>query len=239
MAIKLSKNLEGSSSVKFSNVVKLNSPSAQFPKGYSFPVGKLVKVEAFEYEKEVMGEKVSTVRLQFTYKEVGQNKKGSLIISEFAPDTTSDKYEVNLDRLNKRIMHIFEVTIGKDKFSNDIEAETFDDYFRAVADEFNKHVYIANDKKRKEYARYPLYIKILYGMGNNSNRQQLPMFPNFVERATNEKEAYVPCSLDVSNRDIISAPEATTPTMGMGAMGGAMNNSFSAGSEDDFPDELG
>jgi len=239
MAIKLNKNLEGSSSVKMTNIVRLDKPTKLFPKGYEFPIGKLVKVESVPYETEVMGVTQSSKRLTFTYREVGKDKKGSLVVSEFAPKE-DDKFEKNLDYLNRRIMHVFENTIGKGKMAEDIEAETFDEYFDKVAEEFNKHVYIENDKNRKEFARFPLYMKILYGTGNNSNRQQLPLFPNYIERAFNEKGEPIPCSLDINpSRDIISSVAAPVAGAMPGGLGtSAMIGGAGLGSEDDFPEDL-
>lgn len=239
MAIKLSKNLEGSSNVKMTNIVPLDKPTKLFPKGYSFPMGKLVKVESVPYETEVMGEKVSSKRLVFTYREVGQDKKGSIQVAEFAPKE-DDKFEKNLDYLNRRIMHVFENTIGKGKMAEDIEAETFDEYFDKVADEFNKHTYIDNDKTRKVYAKFPLYLKVLYGTGNNSNRQQLPLFPNFVEKAFNEKGEQLPCSLDINpSRDIIASTASAPSTAMPGGLGTSnMIGGGGLGSEDDFPDDI-
>lgn len=238
MAIKLKKDLEGSSSVKMSNIRKLDKPTNQFPKGYAYPMATLRKVEAVEYETEKMGVKTKATRLQFTYLEHGQDKKGSIVVSEFAPKE-DDKFELNLERLNRRIMHVFETTIGKGAFSNDIEAETFDEYFKKVAEEFNNHRYEVNDKKLRTYQKFPMYIKITYGTGNNANRQQLPLFPNYLERAYNEKNVIVPCSLDVSPKDVIYAPDAgAVSPLGMpGAMPGGMSTSF-GGSEDDFPADL-
>ena len=239
MAIKLNKSLEGSSTVKMTNVTPLDKPTTMFPKGFSYPMARLVKVASVEYETEVMGQKSTAKRLEFTYREVGADKKGTLVVSEFAPKEDANQ-EKNLDYLQRRVMHVFENTIGKGRMQNDIEAETFDEFFDKLAVEFNSHTYDKEGKEAKMYSRTPVYLKVLYGTGNNSNRQQLPLFPNYIEKAFNEKGVQVPCSLDINpSRDIISAP--TVPTSNMPNAGMGTNNLLGGGglgSEDDFPEDI-
>lgn len=232
--IKLDKNLDGSNSVKFTNVQESTAPSKLFQKGYTFPVGKLTKVEAVNYKKEINGEEVEKVRLEFTFTEVGEGKKGRLIHSEFEQDPEGEYYEQNLDNLLRRIKHIREVVIDQE-MEESLEAASFAELFQKVAEEFNSHTAEIAGKTRKLYTKKVLYIKVVYGRGNSANRQGLPNFPNFVQEAKNAKGDFVECLLDVSTKENIKPKES-------GSTGGAMpsgtNNTFGGGSEDDFPDDL-
>ena len=137
--------------------------------------------------------------------------------------------------MNQRIMHLWEETIGINKLPEEgigTGAASFAEYFKAVADAFNAVTYTDGEKEKVLYPHIPLYIKLTY----NRDRVQLPIFPNFVQRAKNSKGEL----LSVEKLDINPTYDKIEPvanTASTTKYSGGTDNQFGGGVPDDeFPD---
>lgn len=163
---------------------KLPAPTPQFTTGYSFPVAKIVKI-SYNPAKEVTrnGVKETIPTLEYLFKD---NKDRQFTHIEYPIDMTKDKAQDMIQWLNERVMHIWNETLGINRLPESgigVGANSFEEYFKAVADTFNSVKYQDGDKEKVLYPTIAIYVKLTY----NQDRLQLPMFPNFIQRAVDDK----------------------------------------------------
>lgn len=188
----ITEETKGSSGVSIPAPTKLASPNPLFKGGYEYPIARLVKV-TFNPEKKMKKAGVETTSyvLEFLFKD---DKDRQFTHIEFPLDPTSKNAANEPDWQDQRIKHIFEETIGADRLPKEgigTTAQSEAEYFKMIADCFNSiKMSIANPKAGQEgqpdtveravYPRNPVYIKVTY----NKTNLQLPLFPNFLQRAS-------------------------------------------------------
>jgi len=231
------KDLEAKAGIPVDTAKKLESNNPQFPTGYKFPIVKLVNV-VFTPNKEVErnGEKIPTPILSFVFKGEGDKQFTSV---EFPLDYDDAKFDMKLEALQKRLRHIFDETIGTDKFvEGSMDGDTFAELFENVAKAFNSFTTTRgegeNAKTVKLYAEHTHYFKVIY----YQTRLQIPMFPNFIQRVLGTDKQPVPCELRIVVGTDELEPKAKAKVSGFGA-GNDLSGGFNVGANlgtDSFPD---
>lgn len=239
----ISKETQGSSIVPIPAPVKLGANAteiqlAQYKTGYIFPIATLVNV-VFDPEKPMKesGVEVTKPVLIFIFKD-SKNKQFTHV--EFPVEETDQKYDSKREWFEQRVKHIWDETIGANKFPDEgigsdlTEESTFGDYFKAIADAFNKVVVGEGDKQHKLYALNPVYIKLTY----NGDRLQFPLFPNFLQKAK-EGDKILPVESILINptRDVIEIKAKSVGSAASGLSTSRDNNFGGSGDAGyDFPD---
>lgn len=226
----ITKETQGSSNVPIPAPIKLKEPSAQFKTGYEFPVVKLVKV-SFNPAKEmtVQGVKEEKPVLEFLFKDAKQRQFTHI---EFPIADDDDKFDKKLEWQNQRIMHIWEETVGLKNLPEDgigTNAQSFEEFFKDVADKFNSVKHTEGDKEKVLYPTIPIYLKLTY----NNNRVQLPIFPNFVQRASVAGKTVEVDKLMID--PVYDKVEPSAPATGTKYSSGT-DKQFGGDESDDFPD---
>lgn len=248
----------GSSNVSIPAPIKLNTPDPMYKTGYEFPVCKLVSV-TFNPEKKITRNNVEVVvhTLEFRFQD---NKERQYTHIEWPLDPTSKNADKEPEWQDQRIKHIWEETIGVDKLPSTglgTSAKTEAEYFKLVADGFNtvkasilNPKYIAGQApeegkapipqtvERVAYGQTYIYIKLTY----NKTNLQMPLFPNFVQRAeANGKQLPVEkLQIDLKYDKVepsISASNAPNAASGLSTGLDATFGGSSAG-DDDLPEFL-
>jgi len=161
----------------------------QFPNGYKFPVGRLVNVVS-ENEYDTKNGKQAVVEFVFS-----GAKSRVQTHTEWAVDPTDIKADKKLEGMQSRIKHILEqVGLGMPKDGIGAKAASYEEFFDAVAEEFNKHVILEDEKPVKKYYKKRVYLKLTYYKTNLN----FPMFPNFIQLAEDDKGTILPCNLTIN-----------------------------------------
>ena len=230
----ISKEQVGGSTVSIPAPIELKDHNPQYPTGYIFPIAKLDSVycDPKKTMKEA-GVEVEKPVLVFIFKD---DKNRVSTHMEFPIDEDDLKFDSKLDWTNQRVRHIWDETIGSDKFPEEglgTDAVTFEDLYKAIADAFNGEVIKkeGEDKPIKRFNINPCYLKLTY----NKDRANFPLFPNFVQRAVVNGNK-VPCETLTINpsRDNVKPvvkPDAYTPEGG-----NTFGSAGSAAQGYDFPD---
>ncbi len=230
------KDLEAKAGIPVSTAKKLSTPTQQYPTGYEFPLVRLVNV-VYTADKEVGQDKVPTPIIAFVFKGEGDKQFTGI---EFPLDYDDSKFDMKLEALQKRLRHIFDETIGTDKFvEGSMDGDTFAELFENVAKAFNAAIVTRgegeNAKQIKLYAEGIHYFKLVY----YNTRLQIPMFPNFIQRANAKGESVpsIPCELRIVVGTDELEPKAKAKASGFAA-GGDLSGGFNVGSMgmDSFPD---
>ncbi len=229
------KDLEAKAGIPISTAKRLDGNNPQYPTGYEFPLVKLVNV-VFTADKEVGQDKVPTPVIAFVFKGEGDKQFTGM---EFPLDYDDAKFDMKLEALQKRLRHIFDETIGTDKFvEGSMDGDTFAELFENVAKAFNAVTVTKGEgetaKQVKLYAEGTHYFKLVY----YQTRLQIPMFPNFIQRAIVNKQA-VPCELRITVGTDELEPKAKAKASGFGATGNGLGGEgFNVGNMgmDSFPD---
>ena len=176
----ISKEQQGGSIVSLPAPIKLKDHNPQFPTGYIFPICKLESV--FCEPKKKMKEasiEVEKPVLVFIFKD---EKGRQTQHFEFPLDEDDVKFDSKIEWMHQRVRHIWDEVIGSSKFPAEglgQEAENFEELFTVIAKAFNSQVSVIDEKETKVFSTVPLYIKLVY----NKDRANIPLFPNFVQRA--------------------------------------------------------
>lgn len=208
---------------------KMKERVAQYPNGYSFPLVHLVKV-AFDGAKDVNrnGVVTPTPVINFIFK-TAEGKQFTHV--EFPVDDADAKFDEKLTQLHQRVKHIFDNTIGAVNFVNgSMDGETFSELFSNIEKAFNQKTVTKGEKSYPLYSQTLCYFKVTY----YKTRLQLPLYPNFIQRAKNG-EVMLPCELIINPQyDKLEAEVKATPNA---QYSGGTNNSFGASiGDDDFPE---
>lgn len=222
--LKINKETQGSAGVPIPAPTKLVEPSMMYPTGYNFPQARLVKV-SFNPTKEVGEDKVETPVLEFLFKD---SKDRTFTLIEFPIEEDANKADMKVAALLQRIKHIWEQTIGE-SVEMDIEGADFAELFKNAAAAFNAQKVTVGQgdaaKERVKYAASTVYLKLVY----YNSRLQVPMYPNFIQAATDGTKQ-IPCEsllINPSNDQIEpkAKPKATSSFSGAeaGYAGESMN----------------
>lgn len=207
----------------------------QYPNKYTFPICKLVKVH-FDPAKETKNG-VGPV-LMFVFVGIGSPKKQFTHI-EFPIDDDDAAFEAKEARLNRRLKHFFDETIGADKFAEgSMSGNDFAEMFANVANAFNSVTYKniplgggeEDAKMLPVFTKNQLYIKLTYGQ---KSRLQFGLYPNLIQKAMKGND-YVPCELIINSQYDKVEPQESTPLSAGGGMTSTSNVTFN-GDDDDFP----
>ena len=230
----VSKETAGGSIVPLPAPIVIDKPNEQFKTGYEFPVCNLVSV-AFDPKKEMKGQggvKEEKPVLIFVFKD---NKNRQVTHLEFPINDTDARFTDKMEWMNQRIKHIWDEAIGDRLFPEaglGANANDFSEFFEDVARQFNKIKSGEGETAKLVYPVRPLYIKLVY----NGSRVQLPLFPNFLQRASDgeKKLPVIALNIDPSRDKVKPATKA-----GASNYGGGTDASFgeaSAYNVGDFPD---
>lgn len=235
----INKETRGTAILPIPAAVKLPAVTAQWKTGYEFPIVRLLNVSFIE-NKEITrgGVSETTSVLQFFFKD-GKDRQFTHL--EFPLDPSVNKYEEKVEWLNQRIKHLWDETIGEQHMPENgigTGAKTFAEYFKAVAEAFKSVTYTKGEgESAKTLPLYPsvlLYLKLTY----NQDRLQLPMFPNFVQRAVGLDNSKLPCEGLLINPEYDAiepkARQKAAPTTGYTNTG--TNAGFGDVDTSDFPD---
>ena len=234
----------GASGVSIPAPTKLAAPNPMFTTGYEFPVCKLVSVK-FNPVKTIKraGQETVVYALEFLFKD---NKDRQFTHIEFPLDPTSKNAEKEPDWQDQKIKHIWEETIGANKLPAEgigTTATTEAEYYELIAKAFNDvKVEVPNPKakepvkegevpptatvSRVAYGQTHLYIKLTY----NKNRLQLPLFPNFIQRAV-ENGKQVPVEKLIID-PAYDLTEASAPAAASTPISTGLDAGFAGGTED-------
>lgn len=207
----------------FNPPIKLDAPTDQFPNKYKFPVATLVNVVANPKYETKNGEQEV---VQFVFR----GSKGEIYThTEWSIDPTDAKFVDKLSSMNSRIKHILEQTKLKlPEKGIGVGAKNFEEFFQQVADTFNNQVDIEGEgeaaKRIKRYFKQKMYAKLTYYKKN----LQFPLFPDFLQAATNSEGKPVPCNLTINpSYDALEPEEGSSNTF---------NNVGGGGNLGDLPD---
>jgi hypothetical protein len=216
---------------------KLKDRTEFFPNLYEFPIARLVKVN-FDPEKDVKrgDTTVPTPILSFVFV-TGDKKQYTHV--EFPIEDDDAKFDDKFAAMQQRIKHIFIETIGESKFEEGaMSGDDFKEFFDNVAKSFNNNTTLVKKGEGEEakpvptYTRNSVYIKLVY----YKTRLQLPLYPNFVQKAFDVTGKQVKCELQIDLK--YDKVEAIAPAAASGNYSGGTHNTFGGGSSDsdDFPD---
>ncbi len=230
----IKKDLQSSAGIPINAPFKLEKRTEFYPNSWEFPIVQLVRV-SFDPEKEINrnGDKENVPVLQYVF--VTKNGKQFTHI-EFPLDEDDAKFEDKASQLQQRIKHIFDATVGANKFKEgSMEGNTIAELFENVANAFNAEKITKGEGELAKtvtlYSQTFVYLKLVY----YQTRIQMPMFPNFIQRAFNGPQQLV-CELTINPK--YDKVEATAPAAsGANAQySGGTNNSFGGGADyGDFP----
>lgn len=253
----ITEETRGSSNVSIPAPIKLSTPNELFKTGYEFPVCRLVAV-TFNPAKPVKRAGVETTAhvLEFRFQD---NKERQYTHIEWPLDPTSKNAAKEPDWQDSRIKHIWEETIGAEKLPKTglgTSAKTEAEYFQLVAEGFNAvKTNVLNPKykegvvpeegvapipqtvERVSYGQSFIYIKLTY----NKTNLQMPLFPNFVQKAViNGKQVAVE-KLQIDLKYDSIEPSISTSNLPSAASGLASGLDATFGgstSTDDLPEFL-
>ena len=203
MGFGITKDTQDSNSIKMLPPLK-KEPTKRYPSGYHFPIAKLVNVVAKDNFETKNGE---TQVLQFIFRDSDGRQH---IRTEWAQDSTEEKYMKKMDALNVRVNHMYKQyynTIPEGGIGTG--TSDFFSYFKAIEEAF---------KANKEIHKINVYLKLVYFNGN----LDFPYAPNFLEKVIKDK----PCGLEVNLKYDHIEQSAPTNTNIPGVNGG--------GSDDDI-----
>lgn len=196
---------------KSSNNIPFDAPYKDKETGkWKFPYGFLTAVVA-EAEKET--KKGKKTALTFTFKD----DKGHVFNHiEWGFEPTDEKAEKKIEAMNTRIKHIYTQFAEFPTAGIGAKAKSFHDFFKAVAEAFTgkgedaKPIYKNADNKN-----IPIWIKVIYGQGNNV---QFPYAPNFLEKVIPNQD----CKLTVNLQYDVVEQKAATGGMAFAKPGSIM-----------------
>lgn len=248
MNLGIKKDLVAKAGIPVNPPLPIDKPNEYF-KTHEFPIVTIESVTFlpnFETTDRNTDEVTTQPVLQVVYKDT-KNTEKKLTSTYYPLDPADEKFDIKLEGLQKSIKHIFEESIGADKFEEeDFAGTTFAELFENIAKAFNKFTFNkaskdtnAEPKVIKTYTIVPLYLKTVY----YNSRLQVPMYPNFVQKATRvigNETRQVPCELLISKKDVIvnkadAKPASSARDRGFG---GASAFGMVEGADDMvFPDE--
>lgn len=173
----------------FNPPMKLDTATEQFPNKYKFPTGRLVNVvDEPKYETKNGEQPV----IQFVFK----GSKGETYTHiEWSKDPSDPKFKESLEGLNGRIKHILEQTrLSMPEGGIGVGAKNFEEYFKSIANTFNSQIVTVEEKPVKKYYNQVMYAKLTYYKKNLG----FPLFPDFLQAATNKEGKVVPCNLTIN-----------------------------------------
>ena len=227
----IKKDLQSSAGIPINAPARLEKRTEFYPNSWEFPIVQLVRVD-FNPTKEINrnGEVSTSPVLQLVF--VTKNGKQFTHI-EFPIDEADAKFEEKVGYLQQRVKHIYDAVVGASKFKEgSMEGDTFAELFDNIAKAFNAETITKGEGELAKtiplYSATFAYLKLVY----YQTRIQMPMFPNFIQRAFNGAQQLV-CELAVNPK--YDQVEAKAPAQANNnAYTGGTNNSFGAGG--DFPD---
>lgn len=231
---KISSETQGSSNIPIPPPRELDKPTLLFPYGYEFPIVNLSEVK-FDPEKEITKDGITNTVPVLIFKYIDNKKRAYQQIEFPIENDDEEKEEKFIGWFNSRVKHIFEETIGADKFK-EIEGKDWADYFKNIADAFNNQVVVKgegdNAKKVVLYKQQPVYLKLTY----NKSYLQLPTFPNFIQKAT-VGATQLACELRINpTYDKVKPQESAKNNLpNLGGHNNEFGGSFAGGLDDDFP----
>lgn len=228
----INKDTQGASIVPIPAPKKLTAPSDIYTTGYMFPICTLIAVK-FIPNKAITrnGVEEEVPVLMFLFED---NKKRQFQHIEFPIDDDDAKAEKKSEWFISRVKHIWDETIGADKFPEEgINGDDIPSFYKGVADAFNSIKVPINGKEKCLYAVRPVYLKLTY----NKDRLNLPLFPNFIQVAM-RGDKQVPVTYLTINpaRDNVEPKVAASPAVGGFTSG--TDASFGATNINDYPDVL-
>ncbi len=158
---------------------KLEKATAEFPSGYSFPVGFLVNVVATKITTKNEEEKNV---LQFVFVD---QKKRQYIHTEWEIKSDDVKYSTKIESLNSRYAHLYTRIIGSlEGKAIGADAKSFGDYFAKLAEPFTA--------AKETISKKPFYLKLIY---DNNDNLGFPYAPNFIQLKDNTA-----CMLEINTK---------------------------------------
>ena len=227
----IKKDLQSSAGIPINAPARLDKRTEFYPNSWEFPIVQLVKV-SFNPAKEINrnGEVETTPVLQFVFVTKGGKQFTHI---EFPIEEDDAKFEDKVGYLQQRVKHIYDAVVGASKFKeNSMEGDTFAELFENIANAFNAEVITKGEGELAKtvtlYSMNFAYLKLVY----YQTRIQMPMFPNFIQKAFNGSQQLV-CELAVNPK--YDKVEATAPAQANTQQySGGTSNSFGGGG--DFPD---
>lgn len=230
---------------------KLPAPTDIYPHGYEYPVAKLVRV-SYDPAKDVKKNDVITPTpvLTFTYIDATGKQFTDVI---FPIDEEEDeKFFKEVETLNQKMMHIWDETIGRNKFvensmdggDGEDDKENFKIMFDNICKAFNAHTVEIAGKEGQEAKKIPLYstVPVYFKVTYYKDRLQVPKYPNWIQRAYDSKNQQVPCEFIINPTYDKLTAEAKVVNKENQNYGGARSNDFGGGGSPangafpDFPD---
>ena len=200
------------------------SPPIQVENRWNFPKGFLTKVEVREVEFKKgpkAGSKEKVLAYVFTDTEAGKGEPQlQSTLTEFPIEENDPKFDMKMEAMKKRAIHIFEVHAPLGDTPLVANAKSFEDFFEQIANAYNTR---GKDGK-PIYGHIPLFLKLTYYNGNLN----FPMFPNFVENANGKN---YPKTLVITKNDKVT-------TTGKGTPSANASDAFGGGGNVSSPDEF-
>jgi hypothetical protein len=231
----ISKETQAKAGIPIPAPKKLDKASQVFPNAWEFPVAQLVKVH-FDPAKDVTRNQETTQVPAIIFVFTTANGKQFTHVEFPIDEEDEDKFNTKFENLSQRLKHIFCETVGEDRFKEGVmEGDDFTEFFSNVAKAFNAEVYTKGEGEAAKtlpiYTRNHVYIKL----GYYKDRLQIPMYPNFVQKAYNGTNA-IACELMINPTYDKVEPQARASANAATQYGGGTNNSFGAVGDMAFPD---
>ena len=237
----ITKETTSGSGIPIGAPVALKDRTPMYPNKYEFPIARLVNV-VFDPAKEVKRNDEVTLTPVISF--VLTTKEGKKFTHvEFPVDDDDAEFQKKNEQLNQRIKHIFVETVGENKFEEgDMVGDDYAEFFSNVAKAFNKHTVQTPSKDGEEtktvalYTRNQVYFKVTY----YKDRLQLPLFPNFIQRAfAGTPSVQIPCDLLINPTYDKLEPQAKTTNSNPAANqynATGRDSGYAGNVDDDYPD---
>jgi hypothetical protein len=234
----ISKDLEAKAGIPIPAPRKLDARHSMFPNGYEFPICKLVKVH-FDPAKEIKRNDTVTPTPVVIFVFITKDGKQFTHL-EFPVEDDDENFDKKHEQIQQRIKHIFDETVGASKFiEGSMNGGTYAEFFSNVAKSFNTDqtaVAVKESDTPKSiptYSKTEVYWKITY----YQTRLQVPLYPNFIQKAFNGKGEQIPCELQINPQyDKLVAQEKAKPAAPYAGGTNAEYGGGAAGGYDDYPD---
>lgn len=180
-----------------------------------------VKSEMKTFEKGANAGKAQAI-LSFTF--VSPDKTKKHVETYFPLDASKPTFKDSIGYLNQKIKHLFEAYAVFPDNGIGQGSESFEAYYKAIADAFNGVV-----EGKEDTPIYKSKLVWLYLTYNNKGRLQIP-FPNFIELVHKDKNEDKPNTLFVKDKDVVDKPAVNTS---IAKVAGGSNEP----APDDLPDD--
>jgi len=173
--------------------IKLETKDARYPRGYEFPILKLLDVTVEEKESITKGKQT------IIFFKVGNNKEEQKI-GIFTPDLASPKLEIILRIFQQRIKSFIDETGINFNYDLITPNTSIVDFATIVKEQFN------TSENKEILKTSTFFFKVVWGSNNKATYPELPL-GNFIQKAKDKEGKNLPCiELNITPNDNLIPP---------------------------------